>query len=121
VSFPRIRHAEGGFAPPHAVGDADLVQLVCVLRLALPDAELVLSTREPPALRDALVPLGITRMSAGSKTNPGGYGAAEASGEQFAIEDPRPVAEIAAMLRARGVDPVFKDFDRAFVRAGSAG
>jgi 2-iminoacetate synthase len=119
VSFPRIRHAEGGFVPSHPVGDGDLVQLVCVMRLALPDAELVLSTREPAPLRDALVPLGITRMSAGSRTNPGGYTTAEASGEQFAIEDSRSVAEIVAMLRARGVDPVFKDFDRALVRTGT--
>ncbi|HNX19264.1 MAG TPA: 2-iminoacetate synthase ThiH [Acidobacteriota bacterium] len=111
ISFPRIRDAEGHFRPPCPASDRDLVQMICVARIVCPDAEIVLSTREPAALRDNLLPLGITRISAGSRTNPGGYGGDDA-GEQFAVSDPRSVEEIAATLAARGFDPVFKDFDR---------
>lgn len=121
VSFPRIRPAAGGYAPAHPVSDADLVQMICALRLALPDAELVLSTREPAALRDRLVSLGITRMSAGSRTSPGGYQAAAPGAEQFAVDDDRAPADVARMLLARGLEPVWKDFDRAFVGAGGPG
>ena len=125
VSFPRIRPAAGGYAPAHPVSDADLVQMICALRLFLPDAELVLSTREPAALRDQLVGLGITRMSAGSRTSPGGYQEEAAGGEQFAVNDDRSPAEVSRMLLARGLEPVWKDFDRAFVgdaeRAAQAG
>lgn len=119
VSFPRIRPAAGGYAPAHPVSDADLVQMICALRLFLPDAELVLSTREPAALRDQLAGLGITRMSAGSRTSPGGYQEEDPGGEQFAVDDDRSPGEVARMLLARGLEPVWKDFDRAFV-AGSA-
>lgn len=117
VSFPRIRAVTGGFAPGHPAGDAQLLQMICVMRLALPDAELVLSTREPAALRDALMGIGITRMSAGSRTNPGGYGEAATSGEQFAVEDGRTPAEVAAAIVRSGLEPVWKDFDRALVGA----
>lgn len=117
VSFPRIRHAAGDFVPPFAVSDRDLVQMICAMRLVLPDAELVLSTREPAFLRDNLVGLGITRMSAGSRTQPGGYAHFNESGEQFEVVDPRTVEQVAAMIVARGYEPVFKDFDRAFREA----
>jgi 2-iminoacetate synthase len=113
VSLPRLRPAAAGFAPRHPVSDHDFVQLVCALRLALPDMGLTLSTREPPRLRDALVRLGVTDMSAGSHTEPGGY-AAPADGEpQFLVEDDRSPARIAAALRAGGYDPVWKDWQRA--------
>jgi 2-iminoacetate synthase len=68
VSFPRMRPADGGFQPLHLVSDRDFVQLICALRLLLPDAGLVLSTRERAQLRDNLLPLGITQMSSGSCT-----------------------------------------------------
>lgn len=117
VSFPRIRDNAGGQPAAFPVRDRDLVQMLCVARLALPDAELVLSTREPAPLRDALMNLGITRMSAGSCTNPGGYTTENAgSGEQFEIEDTRSAREVAEVLLARGFDPVWKDFDRCFLR-----
>jgi 2-iminoacetate synthase len=119
VSFPRIRPAAGGYAPAHPVSDADLVQMICALRLALPDAELVLSTREPAPLRDRLVALGITRLSAGSRTSPGGYQDEDRGAEQFAVDDDRSPAEVARMLEVRGFEPVWKDFDRAFVEAGA--
>ncbi len=114
LSFPRIRGNAHQYSPDFQVGDRDLVQMLCALRLALPDAELVLSTREPARLRDRLIGLGVTRMSAGSRTNPGGYSSPTAGGEQFDIEDTRPPAEVAAVIERRGFEPVWKDFDREF-------
>jgi 2-iminoacetate synthase len=114
VSFPRMRPADGGFQPLHPVSDRDFVQLLCALRLLLPDAGLVLSTRESAELRDNLLPLGVTQMSAGSCTSPGGYAEKDESGRQFVIDDDRSPAEVEAMLRARGYDPVWKDWDMAF-------
>lgn len=120
VSFPRIQTSARGFVPPHPVSDRELVQMVCAMRLALPDADLVLSTREPAHLRDELMGLGITRMSAGSRTNPGGYSHADGldeSGAQFSVGDSRTASDVARALSARGLEPVWKDFDRAFLWA----
>jgi len=115
LSFPRLRPHAGGQVGSHPVTDRELVQLVVAMRLLLPDAELVLSTREPAWLRDGLMRLGITRMSAGSRTNPGGYAGSADSGEQFAIDDTRSAGEVAAALRKEGLEPVWKDFDRSFL------
>ncbi len=115
ISFPRLRPADGGFSPLAPVSDPALVQLICVMRLLMPDSALVLSTRESANLRDHLLPLGITQISAGSSTSPGGYGQQAESNQQFAIDDDRDAEEICAMLRAKGYDPVFKDWDRAFL------
>jgi len=112
ISFPRLRAATGGFKPPHPLTDAELVQLACALRLLLPDAGLVLSTRESPTFRDGLAPLCITSMSAGSRTEPGGYAHPGEAGEQFSISDERSAAEVARMLEAAGLEPVWKDGDR---------
>ena len=111
VSFPRINPAEGGFTPVHPVGVSEFVRILCVFRLALPTAGLALSTRESPALRDRLAPLGITHMSAGSSTEPGGYEHPGEAGEQFELEDRRSPAEVASSLRALGYEPVFKDWE----------
>ena len=73
ISLPRLRPCAGEFQPLTRLGDRDLAQLVCAFRLLFPDVGLVLSTREPSRLRDGLIPLGITLMSAGSHTEPGGY------------------------------------------------
>ncbi|MCK4509223.1 MAG: 2-iminoacetate synthase ThiH [Desulfuromonadales bacterium] len=116
VSFPRLRPAEGGFQPPNPVSDRQFVQLMCAMRLLLHDAGLVLSTRESAELRDNLLPLGITQMSAGSCTAPGGYAEENSATEQFAIDDDRTPAEIAEILQARGYDPVWKDWDGAFLQ-----
>ncbi len=113
VSFPRLRDAPGGFRPPAPVSDRDIVQLACALRLLLPDAGLVLSTREAPAFRDGLAPLCITHMSAGSRTEPGGYTRPGTSDVQFAVEDMRTPREVAARLLDLGVEPVWKDWDPA--------
>lgn len=116
VSFPRLRHAEGDFATPHPVSDRDLVHLICAMRLILPDAGLVLSTREPASLRDHLIPLGINMMSAGSRTEPGGYSNPEGAGKQFEIEDRRQPHEVAESIAQHGFDPVWKDWDRSFIQ-----
>jgi 2-iminoacetate synthase len=115
VSFPRIRPADGGFQPPAPVSDEALVQLLCALRLLIPDAGLVLSTRESAKLRDHLLPLGITQLSAGSSTAPGGYGHREDGSEQFVIDDDRDAEQVCAMLRSKGYEPVWKDWDGAFL------
>ncbi|MBW3649777.1 MAG: 2-iminoacetate synthase ThiH [Actinobacteria bacterium] len=112
LSLPRLRPAAGGFDPADPVDDAGFVQLLCALRLVLPDVGISLSTREPPMLRDALVGLGVTHMSAGSHTEPGGYTGPSEGDPQFEISDDRSPAEIARVLRAAGYDPVWKDWQR---------
>jgi 2-iminoacetate synthase len=111
VSFPRINPAEGGYSPAHPVGESEFVRILCMFRLALPAAGIALSTRETPALRDRLAPLGVTHMSAGSSTEPGGYEHPGEAGEQFELEDVRTPAEVASALRTLGYEPVFKDWE----------
>ncbi|HEV8116188.1 MAG TPA: hypothetical protein VGP53_08125, partial [Acidimicrobiales bacterium] len=112
VSLPRLRPAAGGYEPADPVDDRSLTQLVCALRLCLPDVGISLSTREPAALRNALVPLGVTTLSAGSHTEPGGYASESEAEPQFEVSDDRSPAEVAAALRALGYDPVWKDWQR---------
>jgi len=112
LSLPRLRPCESDYDPPHPVSDRDFLQLIAALRLALPDVGLVLSTREAPELRDALIGLGITRMSAGSRTEPGGYLQPEESLKQFETEDRRSPAEVAAAIQSKGYEPVWKDWER---------
>jgi 2-iminoacetate synthase len=112
VSLPRLRPAAGDFDAADPVDDASFVQLLCAVRLALPDVGLVLSTREAPAFRDAVLPLGVTHASAGSHTEPGGYADATDATPQFDVADTRSAASFAATLRAAGYDPVWKDWQR---------
>jgi 2-iminoacetate synthase len=112
VALPRLRPAAGGYEPADPVDDAEFVQLLCALRLFLPDVGVSLSTRETAELRDALLPLGVTHMSAGSHTEPGGYAAPSGAEPQFAVSDDRSPADVAAHLRAAGYDPVWKDWER---------
>jgi len=121
VSFPRLRPAAGGYEPEFPVGDPEMVQLMCALRLFLPDAGLVLSTRESRELRDNLVPLGVTQMSAGSKTAPGGYASKPEAEGQFEVSDQRSPDEVAHMIASRGYEPVWKDWDTAFLSGGETG
>lgn len=115
ISFPRLRHVPARFSIPAPVVDADLVQLMLALRLLLPEAGFTLSTRETAGLRDRLIPLGVTQLSAGSSTRPGGYALCGSETlEQFATEDRRAPSEVARAVAAAGYDPVWKDFDRAF-------
>lgn len=112
VSLPRLRPAAGDVTAAHPVDDRSFVQLLCALRLLLPDLALVLSTREAPALRDSLLGLGVTHLSAGSSTEPGGYAAPDGAEPQFEVADTRAAAEVAAVVRSAGFDPVWKDWQR---------
>jgi 2-iminoacetate synthase len=98
--------------------DRELVQLICAYRLVDEEVELSMSTRERPVFRDHAVRLGITAMSAGSRTNPGGYAVDAGSLEQFEIDDDRSPAEIAAMIRRQGYDVVWKDWDAVMQAMG---
>ncbi|HPW45029.1 MAG TPA: 2-iminoacetate synthase ThiH [bacterium] len=111
VSVPRIRDCSSSFKMPNPVTDRDLAHMICVLRLALPRCGIILSTREPADLRRNLLPLGVTQMSAGSCTSPGGYTSQEKSGEQFHMEDHRKASEVATSLIEMGYDPIWKDWD----------
>lgn len=113
VSLPRIRPAAGHFKPKFTVQDRDFVQLICALRLCLPDVGITLSTREKPVFRNGLIPLGITHLSAGSKTEPGGYERPQAAEEQFEVSDQRSPEEVAGHLRKAGYEPVWKDWEAA--------
>jgi 2-iminoacetate synthase len=142
ISLPRLRPCAGEFEPLTHISDRELAQLVCAFRLMFPDVGLVLSTREPAKLRDGLIPLGITLISAGSHTEPGGYtgagkekihhtergrivelGASEwaAAGTearatgQFDIADQRSPAEVAGLIKRLGYEPVWKDWDAALI------
>jgi 2-iminoacetate synthase len=113
-SFPRLRpaHEVDGLQFDHLVSDANLVQMITALRLCFADAGLVLSTRESARLRDHLIKLGITKVSAGSKTSPGGYSGQAHATEQFQIDDDRTPAQVAEMIKAHGAEPVWKDWER---------
>ncbi len=143
ISLPRLRPCAGEFEPLTHLSDRELVQLVCAFRLMFPDVGIVLSTRETPKLRDGLIPLGVTMMSAGSHTEPGGYtgagkdkihhtergiirelasGASEWAPQanratnatgQFNIADERSAGEVAELIRKLGYEPVWKDWDPA--------
>ena len=143
ISLPRLRPCAGEFEPLTHLSDRELVQLVCAFRLTFPDVGIVLSTRESPRLRDGLIPLGVTMMSAGARTEPGGYTgagkekihqtvrgrivelAADASEwtpsatratnatGQFNIADERTPSEVAERIRRLGYEPVWKDWDAA--------
>ena len=141
ISLPRLRPCAGEFQPLTHLSDRELVQLICAFRLMFPDVGLVLSTREPAKLRNGLIPLGITLISAGSHTEPGGYtgagketlhhtelgrivelGASEwatpdnrpiHATSQFQIADDRSPREVADLIRQLGYEPVWKDWDVA--------
>ena len=143
ISLTRLRPCAGEFQPLTKMSDRELAQLVCAFRLMFPDVGLVLSTRESPKLRNGLIPLGITLMSAGSHTEPGGYtgagrekihqtvrgrvidlaaGSSEwapetrselSATEQFHIADERSPREVAEQIRFLGYEPVWKDWDAA--------
>ncbi|MDQ3200300.1 MAG: 2-iminoacetate synthase ThiH [Verrucomicrobiota bacterium] len=136
VSLPRLRPAAGEFVPPFSLGDRELAQLICAFRICFPPVGIVLSTREPAPLRDALASLGVTTMSSGSHTEPGGYtgqgrqsvhltvrgriqppdeSVHEIATGQFEISDERSPAEVAAVLRKGGFEPVWKDWDQELV------
>ncbi|HOJ78783.1 MAG TPA: 2-iminoacetate synthase ThiH [Bacillota bacterium] len=110
VSLPRLRPHVGAFQPQAPVSDRNLVQILLALRLFLPRVGITISTRESARLRDNLIGLGVTKMSAGSSTKVGGYAHQEESEGQFALSDTRSVAEIKRMIIQKGYQPVFKDW-----------
>ncbi len=141
VSFPRMRPYAGNYQyqpdPALFLPDREFVRLIAAFRVTFPQVGIVVSTREPAPLRDAVACLGVTHMSAGARTEPGGYTGAggddlhltvkgrrveltaksgcEKATEQFQISDTRSTAEVAAMLRHRHLDPVWKDWDEALL------
>lgn len=114
IAFPRIRPAEGVDISNYHISDKELVQLLCAYRLLNEDIEISISTRESELFRNQLIKLGTTTMSAGSKTNPGGYSVDEDSLEQFEISDERTPKEVASVIAASGYEPVWKDWDKIF-------
>jgi 2-iminoacetate synthase len=114
ISFPRIRPAHGSDPAPFPVSDAALVQIMCALRVQLPDVTMTLSTRELPGFRERLIKLAVTKISAGAKTTPGGYTDATSAEAQFEVADTRTLREVAAAITAVGFDPVMKDWDRSY-------
>ncbi|MBP7548604.1 MAG: 2-iminoacetate synthase ThiH [Corallincola sp.] len=109
LSLPRLRPCTGGAPVAAPVSDRELVQALCALRLLAPEAGISLSTREPAPLRDQLVQLGVTQMSAGSSTQPGGYSGNGEALEQFATSDQRPLSTVAQRLQQLGLAPVWSD------------
>ncbi len=114
VNFPRMRPSESGFQPVSIISDKELAQLTFAFRIFDHDVDISYSTREAPEYRDNMIPLGVTSMSAGSKTDPGGYASAPDSLEQFEVSDERRPIDVEAAIRAHGYDPVWKDWDSVF-------
>jgi len=111
ISFPRLRPAEGSVAPNFHLSDKHLLQLICAYRLWNENLEISISTRENESFRDHIIPIGVTTMSAASKTNPGGYVVDPQALEQFEVSDERDMETIKNQIRKMGYDPVMKDWE----------
>lgn len=114
VNFPRMRPSESGYQPNVVMSDAELAQLTFAFRIFDHDVDISYSTREYPSFRDNMMALGVTSMSAGSRTEPGGYVSTPEALEQFEVSDERTPAEVAEAIRAHGYEPVWKDWDAVF-------
>lgn len=114
VNFPRMRPSESGYQPRSIISDRELVKLTCAFRLFDHDVDISYSTREAPEFRNHLLPLGVTSMSAGSKTEPGGYASTPEALEQFEVSDERTPSDVTAAIAAGGLQPVWKDWDAVF-------
>lgn len=114
VNFPRMRPSEGHFQPNVVMSDRELAQLTFAFRIFDPDVDISFSTRESPDFRNNIATLGVTSMSAGSKTDPGGYTTYPQSLEQFAVSDERTPAQVEADIRRLGYEVVWKDWDKIF-------
>ncbi|MDR1740133.1 MAG: 2-iminoacetate synthase ThiH [Bacteroidales bacterium] len=120
VAFPRMRPfaeagcggASTGFTPKFIIDDKLFVQLILAFRLFDPDIEISLTTRESPAFRNAMLALGVTSVSAGSHTEPGGY--SEQNGElpQFSTNDNRSVSEMRDAVNSLGYEAVMRDWTK---------
>ncbi len=114
VNFPRMRPSEGHFQPNVVMSDKELAQLTFAFRIFDHDVDISYSTRENPTFRDNMMKLGVTSMSAGSKTDPGGYSVAPESLEQFSVSDERSPKEVADRIKELGYEVVWKDWDKIF-------
>lgn len=114
VNFPRMCPAEGGYQPQVVMTDRQLAQLTFAFRIFDHDVDISYSTRESPVFRANMMRLGVTSMSAGSRTEPGGYVSTPEALEQFEVTDSRTPLEVAAEIRSLGYEPVWKDWDRSF-------
>ena len=111
ISMPRINNAAGDFTPKFNISDKTYVQFMLAYRLYMPNIGMNVSTREEAKFRDNLIDIAATKFSAGSKTDVGGYTDVDKSTAQFEISDERSVEEISSMIRARGYQPIFKDWE----------
>ncbi|MDE6381394.1 MAG: 2-iminoacetate synthase ThiH [Muribaculaceae bacterium] len=114
VNFPRMRPSESGYQPKTVISDRELARLTFAFRLFDHDVDISFSTRETPEYRDNMLTLGVTSMSAGSRTDPGGYVSQPDSLEQFEVSDSRSPLDVAEAIRSHGYEPVWKDWDSIF-------
>ena len=114
VNFPRLRPSEGHFQPNVVMSDRQLAQTIFAFRLFDHDVDISVSTRENPQFRDHIATLGATSLSAGSKTEPGGYFTHPQALEQFVVSDDRTPAEVEQAVKKAGYEVVWKDWDRIF-------
>lgn len=114
VNFPRMRPSESGFQPKSIISDRQLARLTFAFRLFDHDVDISFSTREAPEYRDHILNLGVTSMSAGSQTEPGGYATSPEALEQFEVSDERTPSDVAESIRQHGCEPVWKDWDAIF-------
>jgi len=111
LSLPRINHAEGNYEPKYILNDKTFLQIMLAYRLYMPMIGINISTRERAEFRDNLIGLGVTKLSAGSKTDVGGYEGKDTSTPQFDINDKRSVQEIVKVIKQKGYQPIFKDWE----------
>ena len=114
VNFPRMRPSESGYQPNCIVSDRELARLTFAFRLFDHDIDISISTRESPDFRNGIMTLGVTSMSAGSRTEPGGYASESNALEQFEVSDNRTPSQIAQAIRKNKYEPVWKDWDAIF-------
>ncbi|MBN2546088.1 MAG: 2-iminoacetate synthase ThiH [Spirochaetes bacterium] len=113
LGFPRINPPASDFKIPYPVQDKYFIQLISALRLYLPEVGFLLTTREKPELRNNLIGLMITQVSAGSKTSPGGY-LDNSSDEQFHVSDTRELKKMIEVVKSKGYEAVIKDWEKNF-------
>lgn len=112
LSFPRMRPAAGGYQPNFLMSERQFAQALWAFRIFDHDVEISMSTRETKNIRDHFITLGVTSVSAGSHTDPGGYAHPNTELEQFHINDDRNPKVMEQMIRAQGYDVIYKDWDR---------
>ncbi len=114
INFPRMCPSEGGYQPKVIMSDKELAQVTFAFRIFDHDVDISYSTREKPDFRANMMKLGVTSMSAGSKTEPGGYVSTPDALEQFEVTDNRSPLEVAEEIKRLGYEAVWKDWDKIF-------